>query len=105
MLFTNRALADVERAIGKSVTALLKGMVQSGEVPDVSVGDTAYLLQVGMEHARRDRQSRPQPYTLDDAFAVLDLAGYAKVVNVVMAALMATFSYIGEPEETPGPPA
>ncbi len=100
VLFTNRALADAERLTGKSVLQLLaatQGM-------QLGMSDTAVLLQVGMEHARREARPSGKAITLADAYEVMDQVGFAPVARVVMEALAAVLSYAAEPAEAESPP-
>lgn len=89
ILFTNRALADAERQMGKSVFGVARGLIggQSGIV------DVAYLLQAGMQAAKRDAGERPVAVSLDSAFQVLDEAGVTAVATAVMEAMAAVLSY------------
>lgn len=45
ILFTNRALAEAEIAIGKSIIVIARGFVNGA----TGIGDTAQLLAVGLE--------------------------------------------------------
>ena len=92
ILFTNRALATAERRIGKSIVSIAQGMT-SGEL---GIGDLATLLHVGMEAARVDQRSRSRSYSMDDAYQVLDDAGFAEVAGPVVEAIAAVISYAPE---------
>lgn len=89
ILFTNRALADAEEMMGKSVFGVARGLAtgQSG------IGDIAHLLQAGMQAARRDAGERPAAVSLDNAYAILDEAGVTPVAIVLMEALTVVLSY------------
>jgi hypothetical protein len=89
VLFTNRALAEAERALGKSVVQIANAFGRDA----IGVGDVAQLLTVGLEHARRDSRSRPQSYTINDAWDLLDKLGFAVVVEAVMLAIVQVISY------------
>jgi hypothetical protein len=99
VLFTNRALADAEQAMGKSVFEVARGLTngQSG------IGDIAQLLRAGMQAARRDAGERPIAVSIDRAYAILDEAGVIAVAAILMEALTAVLSYSasgeGEPED------
>lgn len=97
VLFTNRALADAEKNMGKSVFSVARGLVngQSG------IGDIANLLQAGMRAARRDAGEKPFAVSLDRAFAILDEAGVTAVTTAVMEAMTDVLSY--KPEDGADP--
>jgi hypothetical protein len=99
ILFTNRALADAERLTGKTVLQLMRG-VQSNEL---SMSDTAQMLLVGMEHARRESRSG-RPYQIQDAWAVMDACGFGPVAAAVMEAVAAVMSYDGGKAADESPP-
>lgn len=89
VLFTNRALAEAEQAMGKGVIGVAKGFA-TGETGMVEI---AYLLKAGMEHARRDAKEHGRPVSLNDAYEVLDDAGFSRVAQVVMESVAAVLSY------------
>jgi hypothetical protein len=95
VLFTNRALAEAEKAIGRGIIGVAQGF-QDGRS---GVGDVAQLLRAGMEAARRDQRRGGQAVTLADAYEVLDAAGFTATANVVMTAVAAVLGYSGEVEE------
>lgn len=95
ILFTNRALADAERATGKSVLELAQGAGDGR----LGVGDIARLLHVGMESARRDARTGGRSYSVNDAFSILDAVGFAAVSAAVMEAIAAVLSYDPNEEE------
>jgi hypothetical protein len=88
VLYTNRALADAERALGRSIIAIL-------EDARPGVLDLAHMLYAGMKAARRELPGRDRgpSVTLDDVFAVLDEAGYAAVTVAVVEAITDVLSY------------
>ncbi len=95
ILFTNRALAQAEKGMGKSVLGVV-GDLGNGQA---GIGDVAHLLQAGMEAARRDARAGGRPVTLDDAFEVLDQAGFSATVTAVVGAMAAVISYSREDGE------
>lgn len=102
VLFTNRALADAERATGKTVLELASG-ARDGRL---GVGDTAHLLHVGMEAARRDARVGGRSYTLNDAYGVLDRVGFAAALAAVMEAIASVLSFDpNDKEDEAVPPA
>jgi len=56
----------------------------------------AILLQVGMEAARVDAKAGGNQVSLDQAYAVLDQAGFAAAASPVMEAVAAVLGYAGE---------
>jgi len=100
VLFTNRALATAEKFLGRSIIGIAQGF-SDGES---GITEVVKLLQVGMEAARRDARIGSRAVTLNDAFAVLDEAGFATVAAAVMEAVAAVLSY-GPGEETDDPNA
>ena len=97
ILFTNRALADAESQIGKSVI----GVAQGFDEGTTSIGDIARLLRAGMEAARRDARAGGKMVTLNDAFQVLDEVGFAAVTVAVMEAVAAVLSFSGDQDPNP----
>ncbi len=89
VLFTNRALADAERAVGKSVLEMARGAGDGR----LGIADVAQLLYVGMEAARRDARAGGRSYNVNDAYEILDAAGFAAVAAAVMEAMAAVLSY------------
>ena len=88
LLYTNRALANVERALGKSIiTAAQVGNGGGG------IYDVAQLLLAGMEAARQEARATGRAHTLADAYAVMDRVGFAKAANAVMEGVAAVLSY------------
>ena len=99
ILFTNKALADAERATGKTVLELAGG-ARDGKL---GVGDIAQLLLVGMEAARRDARTGGRSHILNDAWAVLDAVGFGTAAAAVIEAMAAVLNYEpgGEGESDP----
>lgn len=87
--FNNRALAEAEQQMGKSVI----GVAQGYAAGDSGVTELAHLLRAGMQAARRANRERGRPVTLNDAYTVLDKAGFAEVANVVMSAVGDVLGY------------
>ncbi len=87
VLFTNRAIAEAERSLGKGVVAIVS------EVDSISLGALARLTAIGLEYARRDRKDGGKSITVDDAFAVLDEYGMTAVAAAVYGALSDVMSY------------
>jgi hypothetical protein len=89
VLFTNRALADAEQKLGRSILAVVQGMTNG----TTGLSETAQLLRVGMEAARRDAGEPGPAVALNTAFDVMDAAGYGQTAKVVMEAAAAVLSY------------
>lgn len=98
ILFTNRAIADAERATGKSITQLL------GEGDKLGIGDTAHLLAVGLEWGRREGRQQPAGYNSNDAWRLLEQLGFVACLEVVLTALVAVLEY-RHPKVSSVPPA
>ena len=93
LLFTNRALAEAEPVIGRSMSQVLRER-------DISVGDTARLLHIGMEYGRREAAKGGKAYTLNDAYRAMDAIGYIAAAGVVIESLIAVLTFrAGAPEE------
>lgn len=103
VLFNNRALAEAETQMGKSIVATLSAAQAKN---DIAIKDLAHILRAGMSAARRDN-GKGKPATLIEAFAVLDWAGFSLVAKEVMTAVAAVLSYDpskkggGDEEEAP----
>ncbi len=83
LLYSNRALAEVEAQIGKSVWMLVD-VFGNGYYP--AIHDLVLLLRAGMEAYRKEHEPSAKPVSLDDAYKVLDLVGYSYTVTQVMPA-------------------
>ena len=99
ILYTNRALAEAEQALGKSIVGVAQGFLDGTS----GIYDIAQVLHAGMKAARREARERGPQVTLDQVYAVLDQAGFAAVAAAVMEAVTAVLSY--GPEEEPDPNA
>ena len=101
ILFTNRALAQAEMQLGKTVLQI----ANDAAAGDLGITDVARLLLVGMQAARRDLKLKGTPPGIKDAFAVMDEAGFAEAARVVMETLATVLSYDpNEGEETDADP-
>lgn len=89
VLFTNRALAEAEGRLGKTVIQLAAEFEKGA----AGVSEIAILLRSGMEAARRDDRVGGQPITLNDAYDVLDEVGFVQVATIVMTALAEVLSF------------
>jgi len=98
-LYTNRALAQAERLLDRSILAVLRGFSDNS----TRLGELAVVLQTGMEAARRDAREGGRQVTLSDAYGVLDAAGFAAVCSAVIQAVADVIGYSSEAEEGEGP--
>ena len=97
ILFTNRALAQAEKAIGKPMLQLLQALEQS----TLGIADTAQLLAIGIEFGRRDAQSGPKMLTVDDAWRIMDAVGFTEVAKLTLVAIADVLSFSQEQENPP----
>jgi hypothetical protein len=97
LLFTNRALAEGERALGRSVLDYARD-------ERMSMTSLARLMSIGLEAARKDRREARRSYTVDDAFNLLDEFGFTRCAEVVFEALATVLGYKGG-ETSDNPPA
>jgi hypothetical protein len=98
LLYTNRALANAEHALGKSVIAVAQAFGSGG----CGIYDVAQLLLAGMEAARQEARATGRAHTLGDAYAVMDRAGFTQAANAVMEGIAAVLSYGTEMPEDEG---
>ena len=99
-LLTNRALADIEKTLNKSIMVI----GQRARDVDFSVTDTAVILQIGLEYARREQHWSTEPVRSPLAFAILDELGFQPVANAVLQCVLDVMSY--EPKgDADNPPA
>lgn len=89
VLYTNRALAEAEQQMGKSVISVAQGFTRG----ESGITELAHLLRVGIQAARRDAGERSRAVTLIEAYAVLDEVGFTAVATVVMEAVAAVLGY------------
>ena len=95
ILFTNRALAEVETQLKRSIISVAQGFVEG----TAGVTECVHLLRAGMQAARRDAHVSGM-VPLGDAFQVLDEAGFSAVTQAVMEAVSAVLSF-GTEEQAP----
>ena len=99
VLFTNRSLADAERATGKTVVQ----MANASQTGSLGIGDVAHMLAVGLEWGRREGRQQGGTYNINDAWRLLDQLGYAACAEVVLSALADVLAY--RPKRPADPPA
>ncbi len=100
VLFTNRAIYDLEQALGTNVL----GILQQARAGEIGMNTIVHMVAIGMEYSRRERRDNRRPYTVDDAFDVIDALGFGAVVSQVIPAFVAVLSY-GATSEPASPPA
>jgi hypothetical protein len=98
ILLTNRALADVEQKLGRSILVLAGGMAAG----TTGISETAELLRAGMEAARKDAGDPGPVIGLNQAYGVMDAVGFGPTAKAVMEAVAAVLSY-GKPAEASDP--
>jgi len=98
ILFTNRALAEAEKRMGKSVLELAQGAMRD----EVGVGEIATLLQIGLNTARKDRMGGARPLPPNTAFERMDQMGFGQATVVVLEAVGAVLAYDPDDEEEGG---
>lgn len=89
LLYTNRALADVEKSTGTSIILVADGFANGR----TGVREMAQVLRAGMEAHRRDARAGGRAVTVGDAFDVLDAVGFARVAEVAMTAVGEVLGY------------
>lgn len=95
LLFTNRALAEAEKTAGVSILALVNGFTDNRS----GINELAHLMRAGLEAARRESRDGGRPYTLNQAFDILDKAGFAPVLSTVLEAVSEVLGYDGADAE------
>lgn len=95
VLYTNRALAAVEKRLGKGIVGIVQGIINGAS----GLGDVAVILQEGMEAARKDAKLRGNQVSLDDAYAVMDVVGFGSVSIPVMEAVAEVLAYKAPSED------
>ena len=89
ILFTNRALAEAEQRLNRSILGVAQGLTDG----TTGLGETVVLLRAGMEAARRDAGERGPAVALETAYNVMDAAGFGPVAAAVMEAVGAVLSW------------
>lgn len=89
LLYTNRALIEAERALGKSVIGIAEGFTTGTS----GMSETLVLLQVGMEAARHEAREGGRRISERDAERVMDAVGFTGVVGPVMEGVAEVLSY------------
>ena len=89
LLYTNRALANAEKLMGKSVIQVAQGFADG----ESGITEMAMLLQAGMAEYKRDAKVGGKSITVQDAYEVMDDVGFAEVTQVVMESIAEVLSY------------
>ena len=95
LLFTNRALAEAERAMGK-------GLWNGLQVNELRVDDVAYLIRAGLAAAQRERGRTGKPVSMEDVWRLMDAVGFQKALQIAAEAIAEVLTY--EPEDDANPP-
>lgn len=102
VLFNNRALAEGERLLGKSILQFAKE-AQNGSL---GVSDTAYLLLVGLEAGRREAKTSAKPFTVQSVFPLMDRVGFPEAMKLVVEGIAEVLGSEGtEADRDEDPPA
>lgn len=96
VLFTNRALAEVEQRLGRSILAVAQGLAEGS----TGITEIVVLLRAGMEAARRDAREPGPAVALNTAYDVLDHAGFGPVAAVVMEAVGTVLAWGADEADT-----
>jgi hypothetical protein len=94
VLFTNRALVEVEQATQKSILSLSREFEQGV----FRIGDVAQLMLVGMRAARRDARTGGAAPTINDVYEILDQVGFSEVARVAVSAVAEVLSFSADDE-------
>ena len=101
VLFTNRALGQAEKQLGRSAVGVVNGGYEK-----LGISELVIFLQAGMQAARRDNGETGR-VTLDDAYQLLDAAGFAPAYLVVVRCISDVIGYSpkesGDEAEGPDP--
>lgn len=97
ILFTNRALAEVEEMTGQSIVALLRGFQED----TAGMRELVHLVRAGLQAARRDEGRGGRPVSLDEVYEVLDEAGYAPALLAVTQAIAAVLVHNAAADPNP----
>jgi len=95
LLFTNRALAEAERTTSKSIVALLQGFSDGA----CGINELGHVMRAGLEAARRDGREGGKIRTLNEAFEILDEAGFVPVLQAVIESVSAVLGYDADDED------
>ncbi len=100
LLYTNRALAEVEGQIGKGVVQILTAAQRN----EFAIGEVAKLAQAGMQAARRERGGGG--VQMAEVWDLMDKAGMVAVLTAVVSGVTAVIGYRGgDDADPPGAPA
>lgn len=89
VLFTNRALAEVEGKLGQSIIRVLRDFASG----DAGVTELVHLLRAGMEAHRKDVKAGGRMVSIGDAFEVFEAVGFKGVAEPVLLAVSAVLEY------------
>lgn len=95
VLFTNRALAEVEGALGRSILKVLEDFSTN----ESGITELAHLLRAGMEAHRKDVKAGGRMVSIGDAFEILEAVGFGAVAEPVLMAVSAVLAYATSDDE------
>lgn len=88
LLFTNRALAEVERILGRSIVRILA----DSQTRDISIVDVTRMLQVAVSAARREAGD-VRPFNTNDSWEAMDAVGFQTVLVAVFTGITAVLDF------------
>jgi hypothetical protein len=94
LLFTIRALLNVEQQLGKSTSVIMRGFVSN----TIGYTELVALLRSGMEAARMDARTGGRPISNNDAIDIIDEVGFMAAINPVMEAVANVISFKADEE-------
>lgn len=96
LLFTNRALLEVERMVGKPIITILLDYYEK----KISMDSISKILRVGLETARKESMGKQATVSLDEAFDILDRVGFTDCAAAIVSGISEVINYSqSEPEK------
>lgn len=90
LLFSNRALADAEKMLGKSIPSIFK------TIENVGFNDIAVMFFVGMDAAKRYYRLPGKRYSMNDTFQLMDEIGFIAITPIIAKAVGDVIQYKSE---------
>jgi len=97
VLYTNRALAEIEANLNKSIVEISQGFSDG----KTGIREVATMLRFGMEASRRDMRDGGRSVTMDDAYKILDELGFAEIAAAIIPAIVDMLTPKTEDDDTP----
>jgi len=98
ILYTNRALAEAEKACGKPVMAVLQDLVEwfesakatesLGTAGEISVTVLGNLLRTGLDAARMANREGGKGISLNTAYRIMDEVGTFEVIGPILLGIL-----------------